>query len=238
MQVAILAGGLATRMQPLTERTPKSLLQVAGRPFIAWQLERLRASGFAEVLICAGHLGEQIESFVGKGANFGLDVSYSYDGPALLGTGGALRQALARLSPTFLVTYGDSYLPFDYGGPLRDLDRHPKALGSMSVFSNQGRWDESNTEIEGDLVKRYVKGSRDPAIDHIDYGATALRREALEILPAGEPCPLDRVLSSLTQAGRLRAFRAGERFYEIGSAAGLAALERMLLSSPEAGKKS
>lgn len=230
MQVVILAGGLATRMQPLTERTPKSLLVVAGRPFVAWQLELLRSLGFDDLVLCVGHLGEQIEAFVGDGARFGLRVRYSYDGPKLLGTAGALRRALELLAPEFLVTYGDSYLPFDYAGPLRDLEAHPEASGSMSVYRNSGRWDASNTQIEGELVKRYVKGSGDPAVDHIDYGATALRREVIEALGADQVHPLERVFSELSAAKKLRAFRVHERFYEIGSPSGLADLERMLLA--------
>jgi N-acetyl-alpha-D-muramate 1-phosphate uridylyltransferase len=237
MQAVILAGGLATRMQPLTERTPKSLLPVAGRPFIAWQLEKLLSCGFSEIVVCVGYLGELIRDFVGDGSRFDLSVQYSEDGPKLLGTAGALRHALPLLASEFLVTYGDSYLPFDYTAPLADLRGHPEALGSMSVFLNQGRWDESNTEVEGDLVKRYVRGSRDPAVDHIDYGATALRRETIaDVLPE-VPTPLETVLTDLALSQKLRAFRVSERFYEIGSAAGLADLERMLASA-EPGVKS
>jgi len=237
MQAVILAGGLATRMQPLTEHTPKSLLPVAGRPFIAWQLEKLEACGFSEIVVCVGYLGELIRDFVGDGSRFDLSVQYSEDGPKLLGTAGALRHALPLLAPEFVVTYGDSYLPFDYTAPLADLRGHSEALGSMSVFLNQGRWDESNTEVEGDLVKRYVRGSRDPAVDHIDYGATALRRETIADLLPEVPTPLETVLMDLVAAQKLRAFRVSERFYEIGSAAGLADLERMLASA-EPGVKS
>jgi NDP-sugar pyrophosphorylase family protein len=237
MQAVILAGGLATRMQPLTAQTPKSLLPVAGRPFIAWQLEKLKNCGLSEIVLCVGHLGEMIRNFVGDGAGFGLNVRYSEDGPKLLGTAGALRRALPYLASEFLVTYGDSYLPFDYAGPLSDLQGHPEALGSMSVYRNRGLWDESNTEVEGDLVKRYVRGSSDPAVDHIDYGATALRRETIAELAPDVPLALESVLTVLVRGQRLRAFRVSERFYEIGSAAGLADLERMLASA-EPGMKS
>jgi len=230
VQAVVLAGGLGTRMLPLTERTPKSLLAVAGRPFIAWQLERLGSSGFREVVLCLGHLGEQIRDFVGDGSSFELRVRYSEDGPVPQGTAGALRRALPLLEREFLVTYGDSYLPFDYSGPLRDLASHSDALGSMSVYLNRGRWDESNTEVHGELVKRYVKGSSDPALDHIDYGATALRREVVGALVPDQPAALDRILGELAESRRLRAFRVSERFYEIGSAAGLDELERMLLA--------
>jgi N-acetyl-alpha-D-muramate 1-phosphate uridylyltransferase len=227
MQAVILAGGLATRMHPHTLTTPKALLEVSSRPFIAWQLEKLARSGFSNVVLCVGHLSERIREFVGDGAHFDLSVRYSEDGPRLLGTAGALYKALGLLEPTFLVTYGDSYLPFDYAAPLGDLDAHADALGTMSVFPNAGQWDDSNTEVRGEHVVRYQKGSREPALDHIDYGAIALRRRVIEELPPG-PQGLDAIQASLASAGQLRAWVAADRFYEIGSAAGLADLEAYL----------
>jgi N-acetyl-alpha-D-muramate 1-phosphate uridylyltransferase len=232
MQTVILAGGLATRLGALTAKTPKSLLPIAGRPFIAWQLEALARSGFDEVLLCVGHLSSQIRDFVGSGSSYGLSVDYSEDGPELLGTGGALRRALPALAPTFLVTYGDSYLPFDYSAPLRDLDSHPEALGTMSVFKNDGLWDASNTQIGDDRVLRYEKGSTDPRLDHIDYGATALRKSVISAIDAGAKLGLDAVQRDLAARGLMRAFRASRRFYEIGSAAGISDLEAELRSSP------
>jgi N-acetyl-alpha-D-muramate 1-phosphate uridylyltransferase len=228
MQAVILAGGLATRLGDLASTTPKSLLPVGGRPFLAWQLERLRTSGFADVLLCIGHLGSQIREFAGDGSAFGLQIRYAEDGPVPLGTAGALRAAVAELAPTFLVTYGDSYLPFDYSSPLRDLEAHPDALGTMSVFHNEGRFERSNTAIRSDHVSRYEKGSDDPALDHIDYGALALRRELIEGLPAATAHGLDQLQASLAAAGRLRALLARERFYEIGTPYGLAELDRQL----------
>jgi N-acetyl-alpha-D-muramate 1-phosphate uridylyltransferase len=231
VQVVILAGGLATRLGALTERTPKALLPVAGRPFLAWQLELVASSGYQRVLLLTGHLGEAIRGFAGDGSAFGVELTCRDDGAQLLGTAGALRHALTDLEAEFLVTYGDSYLPFDYGAPLRDLQAHPEALGTMAVFENHGRWDRSNTELRGELVARYDKTSEDAALTCIDYGATALRREVIEALPEGAAHGLDRVQAELARAGRLRAHRASERFYEIGSHAGLAELEAYLASA-------
>jgi MurNAc alpha-1-phosphate uridylyltransferase len=238
-QVVILAGGLGTRMLPRTERVPKILLDVAGRPFAAWLLERLAAAGFEEALLCIGHLGGEVRSALGDGGAFGLRLAYAEDGDRLLGTAGALRRAVDALAPTFLVTYGDSYLPFDYMAPLRDLRAHPEALGTMAVFRNDDRFDRSNTHVEGDLVVRYEKRPRDappdPALEAIDYGATALRREVVAALPPpeslAEPRDLSAVQRDLAAAGRLRAFTAERRFFEIGSAAGLADLEAELTRS-------
>jgi NDP-sugar pyrophosphorylase family protein len=231
-QAVILAGGLGTRMLPLTRAVPKLLLPVAGRPFAAWLLERLAAAGFDEALLCIAHLGEMIRDEIGDGRASGITVRYADEGPVLLGTAGALRRALPDLAPAFLVTYGDSYLPFDYAAPLADLAAHPGALGTMSVFRNDDRWDRSNTQIEGDRVIRYEKRARDaapdPAIDHIDYGALALRREVIAALPDGAPIGLDTVQRDLAARGLLRALPAPRRFFEIGSKEGLADLEAEL----------
>jgi MurNAc alpha-1-phosphate uridylyltransferase len=228
MQVVILAGGLATRLGARTRETPKALLPIAGRPFLAWQLERLLASGFREVVLCIGHFGDRIREFLGDGSAFGITVAYSEDGPHLLGTGGALRRALPLLKPEFLMTYGDSYLPFDYAAPLRDLQAHPEALGTMSVFENCGAWAASNSEVRGEWVTRYAKGVSDAAFRYIDYGALALRREVLASRPDDRAFGLDEVQAELARNGKLRAYASAERFYEIGSELGIRDLEARL----------
>jgi MurNAc alpha-1-phosphate uridylyltransferase len=232
----VLAGGLSTRMRPRTLTVPKSMLEVAGRPFVDWQLEQLAASGLGEVVMCIGHLGQQIRTHVGDGARYGIRVLWSEDGAqdgaeearTLLGTAGALRAALHLLAPTFLVTYGDSYLPFDYTEPLRILDAHDDCDGVMAVYKNDGKWDQSNVVTDGAWVIRYEKGTPGAAFDHIDYGATALRREIIAALPPREPHGLDALGRDLARRKRLRACVAAERFFEIGSPAGLAELDRHL----------
>jgi NDP-sugar pyrophosphorylase family protein len=228
LQAVILAGGLGTRLLPRTQALPKSLIEVAGRPFIAWQLSRLARAGFAEAVLCVGHLAAPIRAFVADGSAFGLRAVYVEDGPVALGTAGALRNALPLLADTFLVTYGDSYLPFDYAAPLRDLQSHAEALGTLAVYENRGEWDASNTQVEGELVLRYQKGALDPALSYIDYGAMALRKSVIARLPTTTPLGLDRAQTELAREGKLRAYVALERFYEIGSESGLAALEQHL----------
>ena len=164
------------------------MLEVAGRPFVEWQLEKLASCGFDEVVMCIAYLGDVIRDHVGDGARFGLRVTYSEEGRELLGTAGALRAALTHLAPMFLVTYGDSYLPFDYAAPLRALDAHDDCDGVMSVFKNDGRWDASNVVTDGAWVLRYEKPNQGEAadrsaFDHIDYGAIALNREVVMALP-------------------------------------------------------
>lgn len=228
-QAVVLAGGLATRMLPLTRTVPKSLLEVAGRPFIDWQLELLAASGIRDVVICIAHLGNLIRDHVGDATRHGLHVTWSEEPPGqLLGTAGAVRAALPHLAPRFVVTYGDSYLPFDYRAPLDVLVAHDDCDGVMAIYENQGRWDASNVITDGTWVTRYAKGTADPRFDHIDYGATALRREVIATLPVDERIGLDEIQSQLAAAGRLRSVVARDRFFELGSPGGLAELDRYL----------
>lgn len=227
----VLCGGLATRMYPRTRDIPKFLLPVAGRPFAHHLLARLAEAGYEDVVLCIGHLGDAIREDLGDGAAFGLRLAYADEGEIRLGTAGALRRALPHLGEAFLVTYGDSYLPFDYGAPLADLETHAEARGTMSVFPNEDRWDDSNCAIADGRVIRYQKRSpgeaRDPALRYIDYGAIALRREVVEAFPEG-PGDLAPVLSRLAAEGALRALVARERFYEIGSEAGYHELAALL----------
>ena len=180
------------------------------------------------MVLCIAHLGEQVEAHVQDGARFGVQVRYAHEGETLLGTGGALRAALPLLGETFLVTYGDSYLPFDYASPLRLLEAHDDCDGVMSAYRNEGKWDSSNVKTDGTWIVAYEKGTVDPAFDFIDYGAIALRRAVVAALPAGQTQGLDRVQSELARAHRLRAVIAERRFFEIGSPEGLDALHAEL----------
>jgi NDP-sugar pyrophosphorylase family protein len=219
--LALLAGGLATRMRPATQRIAKSMLRVAGEPFIAHQLRLVAGEGVTHVVVCAGHLGEQISDFVGDGAHFGCHVEYSWDGAALLGTGGALRRALPLLGERFFVMYGDSLLPTPFR-PVWEAFRDSAMPALMTVFRNEGRWDNSNVAFEAGAIRAYDKAARTARMHHIDYGLGALEAAALAQRPPGERFDLADFYRDLAAAGRLAGFEVAERFYEIGSPAGLA----------------
>jgi len=225
--VAILAGGLATRLMPLTERMPKALVQVAGRPFVDWQFEWLAGCGLRRVVFCLGHLGEMVEAHVGDGSRFDLEVSYSYDGPTPLGTGGAIKRALPLLGDEFFVLYGDSYLQVDFEGVSRFFRESGKS-GIMTVLQNEGRWDASNVWMEGGEVRAYDKGARLTGMHHIDYGLTAFRQEVFYRRGA-KVFDLAEVMKELVQGKDMAAFEVKERFYEIGSPGGIADLSAHLL---------
>jgi NDP-sugar pyrophosphorylase family protein len=228
LPVAILAGGLATRLGGIARETPKSLVQVAGRPFVFRQLELLKACGVERVVICAGHLGQKLQKAVGDGSDMGLDIRFSFDGPKPLGTGGALRKALPLLADLFLVLYGDSYLEIDYREVARAFLYSGK-LGMMTVFRNTGRWDRSNVVYENGVVRLYDKKAEGVEMQYIDYGLTCMTKEVIAGWPA-ESFDLGEVLTKLSLARELAGFEARERFFEIGSPSGIEDLERHLAS--------
>jgi len=229
--VAILAGGLATRLRPITEKIPKSLVSVAGEPFLAHQLRLLHSRGVRKAVMCVGYLGEMIEQEVGDGAAFGIELRYSFDGPKLLGTGGALRQALPMLGEEFFVLYGDSYLPIDYAAVLETFHASGQP-GLMTVFRNEGAWDTSNVHFENGRIVRYDKRERSPEMRHIDYGLGVFRSSVFAERPAGEAFDLADVQRGLVAKDALAGHEVFQRFYEVGSHAGLAELETILRPSP------
>jgi NDP-sugar pyrophosphorylase family protein len=220
LPVAMLAGGTAQRLRPLTETIPKALVEVAGRPFAEHQVEWLNGQGITRVVFLVGYLGEKIENALGDGSRFGLRIEYVFDGPTLLGTGGALRRASAFLGDAFFVMYGDSYLDC----PLPEIERAFRASGSpalMTVLHNEDRWDKSNVRFEGGKILAYDKRNRTSEMKHIDYGLGVLRASALAGYPEGAPFDLALVYQELAAAGELAAYEVHSRFYEIGTPQGL-----------------
>ena len=220
MPVVILAGGQATRLRPLTERIPKALVDVAGRPFLWHQLELLKQNGVRRVVLAVGYLGERIQERFGDGSDIGIELQYSFDGPVLLGTAGAIRQALPLLPDRFFVLYGDSYLTCDYRA-VEETFRRSGRRGLMTVFRNDGVFDASNVQLEDGRIARYDKRNRTPAMRHIDYGLGAFDRTVFAEIPAGQTRDLADIYQHLLEDGNLAAFEVQERFYEIGSPEGL-----------------
>ena len=229
--VAILAGGLATRLRPATDKIPKALLTVAREPFLVHQLRLLRSEGFRKIVLCVGYLGELIEAKIGDGKRLGLQIDYSFDGPTLLGTGGALKGAIPRLGEQFLVIYGDSYMPVDYFAIIEAFVRSGKPA-LMTVFKNEGRWDASNVWFEAGKIRRYDKRLRMAEMRHIDYGIAVLNADVFTSFPDNQPFDLADVYSRLISRNQMVAYEVKQRFYEIGSPEGLAELDSLLRDKP------
>jgi NDP-sugar pyrophosphorylase family protein len=231
LPVAILAGGLATRLRPLSEKIPKSLIEVNGEPFVAHQLRLLRAHCILRVVLCVGHLGELVQQEIGDGRAWRIQVEYSFDGAVPLGTAGAIRQALPRLGEEFFVLYGDSYLACDYGAVVQAFTAAGK-LALMTVFRNDGKWDSSNVEFHQGRIVAYSKKDRNPRMHYIDYGLGVFRAEAFASLAPGQAYDLAELYRDLLRSGQLAGFEVSQRFYEIGTPAGLKETEEFLKARP------
>lgn len=220
MPVAILAGGLATRLHPITKTIPKALVDVAGEPFICRQLSYLHKQGIRRVVLCVGFLGETIRAVVGNGSQFGLEVAYSFDGPQLLGTGGALKLAQPLLGHAFFVLYGDSFLPIDFA-PIERAFLNDTKQALMTVFKNDDQFDKSNVLFQQAELVEYNKHQPRHEMSHIDYGLAVLSSQVLERYPVESPFDLAQVYHALSLERQLLGIEVHERFYEIGSHKGL-----------------
>ena len=227
--IVILAGGLATRLRPVTATTPKALLTIHGKPFIDHQLQLLYRQGIRQVVLCVGYLGEMIQDFVGDGSRFGLDVQYCFDGPVLLGTGGAVKRALPLLGQHFMIINGDSYLPCDIQ-LVQSAYQRSHQLALMTVFRNSNQWDNSNVEFAQGKIVAYDKIKRTPRMQYIDYGLGVLNREAFANVPEQQPYDLASLYQSLLRQNQLAGYEVEQRFYEVGSFSGIEDFNEYLLN--------
>jgi NDP-sugar pyrophosphorylase family protein len=225
--VIVLAGGLASRLGEVSRETPKVLLDVAGRPFAEWQLEWLRANGVAHVIYAVGHLGEQVAEALGDGTRWGMTFSYAFDGATLLGTGGAVRRALAIAGDNAFVVYGDSLLDCALA-PVSAAYRQSGCAALMTVCRNDNRWDRSNVRFEGGRLLAYDKRRQTPEMQHIDYGLGIVSRRVFAAEPEDVVLDLADVYARQLAAHQLVGYEVHGRFYEIGSHAGLAETRAML----------
>lgn len=219
MQAVILAGGLGTRLRPLTKTVPKPMVPLGGTPYLEHQLRLLGQQSITDVVLLIGYLGEQIQNHFGDGSEFGLTIRYSReDSP--LGTGGALRQAMPLLADTFLVIYGDSYLPIQYGEVLRTLESS-SALGVVTVYDNQNEDTGVTNNIALDsnntIVKYEKDNPHDPDLRYVEAGVLALKQSVVSDIPHGKVSLEEEVFPRLIAERRLRGYVTQQRFYDIGT---------------------
>ena len=224
--IAILAGGLATRLHPETLDIPKSLIKINNRPFIDYQLYQLTNQGFKNIVLCLGHKADQIIDYVGQGDRYNLKIEFSVESEPL-GTGGALKNASYLLGEKFGILYGDSYLPID----LREItaaSTQSKKLAIMTVFKNLNRYDKSNVSFIGDHSILYSKNEKDVTMTHIDYGFSVMNKAALLRIPDDNFYDLSNLWESLSRDNELDGYLVNERFYEIGSRGGIVDFQNFL----------
>ena len=229
--IVILAGGLATRIRPITEQIPKALVEVGGEPFIAHQLRLISARGIKNVIISAWYLGEMIQEYLGNGSEFGLQVQYVFDGKKALGTAGAIRNTLNLLESPFFVLNGDTYFPCDYAAIQAFYDAHSHA-GLMTVNYNQMDWHESNVELRDGIIIRHQKQNQDPLMKHVDAGLALFDPQVFMHIPDGQYADMMDVFQKLLAEDNLIGYEEKQRFYEMGSFSGLKELDALLGENP------
>ncbi len=226
--IAVLAGGKATRLYPKTLEIPKSMIEVAGKPFIHHQLELLKKKGFRNVVLCLGNLHAEIVDYVGDGSKFGLNVKYSFDGDTLVGTGGAVMNAFELLSDPFMVMYGDSYLNIDFIDII-EYFKSQSLKGLMTVLKNDDKWDKSNIDFRNGKILTYKKNAGG-MFSYIDFGLSMLKKETFTGRVKNTAFDINEVFISLIEKGELAGFEVRERFYEIGSFSGIEETGKYILS--------
>lgn len=218
LQTVILAGGLGTRLRPLTETVPKPMVPVNDEPFLAHQLRMLAAQGVTEIVLLTGYMGEVVEDHFGDGSDFGVKLSYSQE-PEPLGTGGALKLAEPLLHDAFLVLFGDSYLPIDYPAVAKTL-LDSDWDGLIVAYDNTQDTDvENNVALHDDgTVALYQKGGGDDRLRYVESGVLGFRRSILDLIAPNSVVSLENeIYPQLIEAGQLGAFPTTQRFYDIGT---------------------
>jgi len=220
MQIVILAGGVASRLRPLTETIPKSMIMVSGKPFLEYQLNLIKDNGIENVVLCVGYRHEQIEEYFGDGSRFGVNITYSYEKEKLLGTGGALKNAEQYLEKDFFIMYGDAYLPINFKA-VRKYFLNQNTTACMVVYRNESKYDKSNVIFNNNKVITYDKKKYLPEMEYIDYGLSIVSKKVLDFLPAGVFIDLADFFYDLAVQGNLSGYEVNARFYEIGSFGGI-----------------
>jgi NDP-sugar pyrophosphorylase family protein len=220
LPVVILAGGLATRMKPITEKIPKSLIDIKGKPFIYYQLKLLEKNDVDYVILCLGHLGEQVVEYLNSKTNFVMQIDYSFDGEKLLGTGGAIKYIGSKLPEVFFVLYGDSYLDVEYK-KIESVYFTSGKKGLMTIFKNDDQWDSSNVIFKNNKLIKYSKKDKSERMNYIDYGLGILNKKVFAKYSEHDSFDLAGIYEELSECNELYGYEVFNRFYEIGSKNGL-----------------
>lgn len=229
MQIAVICGGKATRLYPITKTIAKSMVEIAGKPFLEHQIEIFKKNSIFKIVLCAGNFSEQIEEYFGDGRKFGVNIRYSIE-KEKLDTGGALKNAKALLEDDFFVIYGDSYLFIDYQEVYRYFEKFNK-LGLMTVFKNFQKIEPSKILVEGNLIAKFDKEHpNQPGMFFTEFGLNIFKKEVLDLV-GKKAFPIGDYFKILIEKRELLAFETLQRFYEIGCPEGLEATKKVIEGS-------
>jgi len=218
-QIVIIAGGLATRLQPITETIPKSMVLLKGKPFFEYQIELCKKNGVREIIFCGGHLWEQVNNYFGNGEKFGVKIIYSIENEKL-DTGGAVKNAFEHLDDEFFVMYGDSYLTLDWQKAYKFLKKSG-AKGLMTTYENNWHPEPSNVLVGGGgYIKEYNKEKPGKEMRFIEYGINIFPKDIIKKIP-GKSFPISRYFDFLIKRGQLVSYPSKDRFFEVGCFEGI-----------------
>ncbi|MBI5779282.1 MAG: nucleotidyltransferase family protein [Planctomycetes bacterium] len=229
MQAVILAGGLGTRLRPLTLTIPKPMVEIAGKPYLYYQLMYLKKYKITDILLCIGHLGHQIKEYFGTGRKYGLNIRYSSENKPL-GTGGGLKKARRLLQNSFILLYGDSFLPVNYSGLQAKFRAYGKS-GLIAVYDNK-----DNTKVKNNIaldagraITRYDKISPGRDLQYVESGVLVLKKKILGLFPKREKVSLEiDIFPRLIKQRQLKGYICKNRFYDIGTFTGIRNFRRFL----------
>ncbi len=216
MQIAIICGGLATRLGGLAKKIPKSMMDIQGKPFLEYQIEMLKKQNIKDIVLCVGHLSESIESYFEDGKKFGVDIKYSYDGDKKLGPMGAIKNAEELLKKEFFIMYGDSYVFVDFSKVYGFYKKNSK-LVCMVVYKNENKYDKSNLIVENKRVVGHKDLDKKGEIKYIDYGTSLLNKKSLDFITENSFCSTEEFFKKMILKNELSAYEVKKRFYHIGN---------------------
>lgn len=227
MQAVILAGGLGTRLRPITNSIPKVMVKVNGKPFLQHQIEYLKEFGVDNLLILAAYLGDKIQDYFGDGSTFGLRVEYSFEKEPM-GTGGAIKNAKGKLEDSFMLLNGDTLLQINYKA-LIDYFLSENVIGLVVTYTNRSATFQNNVAVDfKNVVTNYNK--KDPTgMTQVDAGVYVFKRDTTDLIPEGRVCSLEEeIFPMLITRRELIAYPNDQCFYDMGSFEGLEALAKVL----------
>ena len=227
MTIAILAGGLGTRVSSISVDKPKSMIEICGKPFLYWQISSLIEQGYTDILMCIGHKGSIIQDYLEVEFKNKAHISYSFDGKQQLGTGGSIKKALPMLGDKFMVLYGDSYLPISFS-EIESTFRHSGWPGLMTTYGNSNSSYPNNVLIDQELIIQYSKKQTQRVFTHIDYGLSFFSKEVFDLTLENTNFDLGVIIEKLISEKSLANYEVNERFYEIGSPTGIIEFEEYL----------
>jgi MurNAc alpha-1-phosphate uridylyltransferase len=219
MKALVLAAGRGERMRPLTDKLPKPLLPVAGRPLIAYHLEALKRAGIRDVVVNLAWLGQRLRTALGDGSRYGVRISYSDEGAEALETGGGIVNALPQLLPgPFLVVNGDTWTDFDFGHLTLDPDVDGSALARLVLVPNPAHHPEGDFGLDGDVVV-------ERADDRATFSGIGIYRAELFQGAGPGKFPLAPLLKRAIATGKVRGELYRGEWWDVGSPDRLHALD-------------